>query len=120
MPVLPPRVSGPDWMVRGHSFAHDTRCAAVGNLLMSSPISARITCATFGPDAGDLVEAIHSAKRGVGHGVGRRAGGQAAGVRVDGLGVGHRRQQLIDAGRQGVDLGGQASIWSSSIRASSA
>jgi len=28
-------------------------------------------------------------------------------VRVDGLGVGHRRQQLIDAGPQGVDLGGQ-------------
>ena len=59
------------------------------------------------PDAGDLVEAIHSAKCGVGHGVGRRAGGRAAGVRVDGLGVGHRRQQLIDAGPQGVDLGGQ-------------
>ena len=42
----------PDWMVRGDSFAHDTRWPAVGNLLMSRPISARITCAPPGPIPG--------------------------------------------------------------------
>ena len=30
LPVLPPRLRAPDWMVRGHSFAHDTRCAGGG------------------------------------------------------------------------------------------
>ena len=25
LPVFPPRCTGPDWMVRGHRFAHDTR-----------------------------------------------------------------------------------------------
>jgi hypothetical protein len=31
-------VRGPDWRARGHSPAHDTRWAAVGNLFMSRPI----------------------------------------------------------------------------------
>ena len=33
-------VRGPDWMVWGDSFAHDTRCAGVGNWAISRPISA--------------------------------------------------------------------------------
>ena len=38
MPALPERFFAPDWMVRGHSFAHDTRWLGVGNLVMSRPI----------------------------------------------------------------------------------
>ena len=37
-------MTGPDWMVRGHSLAHDTRCCGVGKRLMSVPISARMSC----------------------------------------------------------------------------
>ena len=48
--------AGPDWMVRGQSFAQDTRWPAVGNRVMSSPISAMMTCAACGADPGDLVE----------------------------------------------------------------
>ena len=58
-------------------------------------------------DAGDLVEAVDGAECGVGHGVDRLAGGRVSGARVDGLGVGHRRQHLVDAGGEGVDLCGQ-------------
>lgn len=31
LPTPPERLPGPDWIVRGESVAHDTRCAAVGN-----------------------------------------------------------------------------------------
>ena len=89
LPVLPPRVSGPDWMVRGHSFAHDTRCAAVGNLLMSSPISARIDLRGVLPDAGDLVEAIDApSSAGSDRAVsvdGRSGSGAPSGRGLDGL-----------------------------------
>ena len=33
----------PDRIVRGHSFAQDTRCCAVANRVMSIPLSARMT-----------------------------------------------------------------------------
>lgn len=39
-PFFPARVRGPDWRAEGHSPAQDTRWAAVGNLLMSRPVSA--------------------------------------------------------------------------------
>ena len=45
LPVLPERLLAPDWMVRGDSLAHDTRCPAVGNRVMSRPISARMAWA---------------------------------------------------------------------------
>jgi len=51
-PVFPERFVAPDWMVRGDSFAQDTRWPAVGNLPISRPISARITCAPPGPIPG--------------------------------------------------------------------
>src|SRR5664279_5710519 len=52
LPVLPAVDLAPDWMVRGHSFAQETRCPAVGNRLMSSPTSAMMTCAMCGPTPG--------------------------------------------------------------------
>src|SRR5664280_2353948 len=52
LPVLPAVDLAPDWMVRGQSFAQETRCPAVGNRLMSSPISAMMTCAMCGPTPG--------------------------------------------------------------------
>jgi hypothetical protein len=45
LPGRPELLLGPDWMVRGDSFAQDTRCPAVGNRDMSRPTSARITWA---------------------------------------------------------------------------
>jgi len=39
-PFFPARVRGPDWRAEGHSPAHDTRWPAVGNRLMSRPVSA--------------------------------------------------------------------------------
>ena len=33
--------------MRGDSFAHETRCAGVGNWVMSRPISAMMTCAAY-------------------------------------------------------------------------
>lgn len=36
----PDLLFGPDWMVRGDSFAHDARCPAVGNRDMSRPAAA--------------------------------------------------------------------------------
>ena len=100
---LPPcrqRWIAPDWMVRGHSFAHETRCAAVGNRLMSSPISARMICAAPGPMPG-----ISSSRSIV---VDSRAPSDRwpRPVGVSGrrrLGF-HRGEQLLDAGGQGGDL----------------
>ena len=48
VPVLPPRCTGPGLDGAWTSFAHDTRCAGVGNLLMSTPISAMMGCADTG------------------------------------------------------------------------
>src|ERR1019366_3420943 len=45
LPVLPERFFGPDWMVRGDSFARGARGPAGGKTLMSRPFSARTTCA---------------------------------------------------------------------------
>ena len=42
----------PDTCSPGHTPAQEARCAAVGKTLMSTPISASITCATFGPTSG--------------------------------------------------------------------
>src|SRR4029453_15787392 len=39
-PFFPLRVRGPDWRADGHSPAHDTRWAAVGNRLISRPVPA--------------------------------------------------------------------------------
>jgi hypothetical protein len=47
LPVRPDLLLAPDWMVRGLSFAQDTRCPAVGNRLMSSPIAC--DCEKFRP-----------------------------------------------------------------------
>ncbi len=49
LPVRPARLTGPDWMVRGDSFAQDTRCPAVGNRVMSKPTSAMIAWAPDRP-----------------------------------------------------------------------
>src|ERR1039457_5484887 len=52
LPVLPERFFAPDWMVRGDSFARDTRCPGVGKTLISSPISARMAWAAWRPMPG--------------------------------------------------------------------
>ena len=39
-PFFPARVRGPDWRADGHSPAQETSRAAVGNLLISRPVSA--------------------------------------------------------------------------------
>ena len=110
MPVLPLRWIAPDWMGRGHSFAHDTRWAAVGNRLMSSPISARMICASPG-----LMPGISSSRSIVvdsrapcrrDRARRRRARWGPRGDRRRGLGF-HRGEQLVDAGGEGADLGGQ-------------
>ena len=68
-------------------------------------------CVVFA-DAGDLVEPLDRGEsRAFGQGVGSHAdrvtGGWAVAAGVDGLGLGHRRQQLFDAGGERVDLGGE-------------
>ena len=57
LPVLPPRWLAPDWMVRGDSFAQETRCPGVGNC---AHVQAEFGDDDLGGvlgDAGDLVEA---------------------------------------------------------------
>src|SRR5260370_19401 len=49
MPVRLVRFFAPDWMVRGLSLAHDTRCLGVGNRVMSSPTSPMTSWATSQP-----------------------------------------------------------------------
>ena len=120
---------GPDWMVRGHSFAQETRCSGVGKRLISSPISAMIICALCSPMPGSrrVARALgaqwgtvagrpgsHCRRRCQDrrrrcqdrHRARTRARAGVAGI--DGPSrVGHRRQQLLDAGGQRVDLGGE-------------
>jgi hypothetical protein len=43
LPVRPAWVRTPDWMVRGLSLAHDTRCPGMAKTHMVRPISAMIT-----------------------------------------------------------------------------
>lgn len=54
-PAGPAVFFAPDWMVRGHSFAQETRCSGVGRRLMSAPISA-LRCG--GSDAGNGIETL--------------------------------------------------------------
>jgi hypothetical protein len=46
-PFLLARARVPDWRADGHSPAQDTRCPAVGNLVMSRPASAMMARARF-------------------------------------------------------------------------
>jgi hypothetical protein len=46
-------------MVRGHSFAHDTRCPGVGKPGHVQPYFGEDDLRTMWPDAGDLIEASH-------------------------------------------------------------
>ena len=50
--VLPERCRPADSLLPGHKPAHDARCAAVGNRLMSTPISEMTTCAERSPIPG--------------------------------------------------------------------
>ena len=70
-------------------------------------------------DAGNLVESLDRGRLPGAVGCGVRAAGR---VRLVGVGLGfHRGEQFVDADGQGGDLGVlNASIWSSSIRVSSA
>jgi hypothetical protein len=47
-PFFPARVRGPDWRAEGHSPAQDTRWPAVGNRVMSRPVSAMMARARPG------------------------------------------------------------------------
>src|SRR5690348_10350129 len=47
-PFFPARVRGPDWRADGHSPAHETRWAAVGNRDISRPVSAMMARARSG------------------------------------------------------------------------
>src|ERR1039457_2708686 len=49
LPVRPGWLLAPDWIVRGDSFAQDTRRPGVGKTAMFSPISAMITWAAGAP-----------------------------------------------------------------------
>lgn len=51
-PAGPDVFFAPDWIVRGHNLAHETRCSGVGKRLISAPISARMICAVAGPMPG--------------------------------------------------------------------
>jgi hypothetical protein len=88
LPVSPERLLAPDWMVRGDSFAQGTRCPAVGNLLISRPVPARVTCAP-------ACEMPGISSRG------------ARAVGVDAAGGGHRADQLPGPAGEDVDLGGE-------------
>ena len=96
MPVRPLLCRGPDWIVRGASFAQDTRWAGVGNWAMSSPISAMMTWAARDPMPGT------SSRRSMAEG--------GPGVISTGLGVhgplvsGQLFDELVHAGRDPVDL----------------
>ena len=130
MPVLPARVTGPDWMVRGHSLAHDTKCSGAreaGHVHSDlGQDGLRVVCA----DAGDLVEPLDGAQDAVGPGGGVDpdricAGGAGCGIGIGtavrtGAGlvvaggvidersvVGQRGDQCLDARREGVDLSGE-------------
>ncbi len=111
MPVLPPRVSGPDWMVRGQ-FRPRHQVRGGGEAAHVQPdLGDDHLCVVFA-DSGDLVEPLDRGEsRAFGQGVGSHAdrvtGGWAVAAGVDGLGLGHRRQQLFDAGGERVDLGGE-------------
>jgi hypothetical protein len=102
-------------MVRGHSFAHDTRCPRVGKPGHVQPYFGEDDLRTMWPDAGDLIEASHRRQQ---RGLGAPSrqvgvdGDQAAvgGVAVAGFGglrVGHGGQQLFDAGGEDGDLHGE-------------
>ena len=119
---------GPDWMVRGHSFAQETRCSGVGKGHVEADFGDdRVRGALA--DARDLIESLDDAWRAVGHCGGIDPGRIAvAGVRIAAAGVrigidartraragvavidgpsrvGQLGDQLLDARGQGVDLG---------------
>ena len=60
--VFPDRRLPADWSLPGHCPAHDARCWAVGNTLMSRPISAITFCAVPFTDPGDRAQQRHRAR----------------------------------------------------------
>ena len=104
LPGLAGRLLGPDWIVRGESFAQETRWPGVGNWAMSRPSSAMSTWAVRMPMPGDLVEPLDGWQRGVSG----SPGGQPGSVADGRLGGGDLRDQLVDAERERVDVRGQA------------
>ena len=67
-------VLGPDWMVRGHSLAQDTRCAGGGELGHVQPDLGDDDLRGVLADAGDLVEAFDDRHASGSPGHGRRRG----------------------------------------------
>ena len=57
--VVPERRLPADWSLPGHCPAQEARCPAVGNTLMSVPISAIIVSAVRCCDAGDRAQQLH-------------------------------------------------------------
>ena len=119
-------------MVRGHSFAHDTKCSGAREAGYVHSDLGQDGLRVVHPDTRDLVEPLDGAQDAVGPGGGvdpdricaagagcgigigiavrTRAGAGlvvAGGVIDDRSVVGQRGDQCLDARREGVDLGGE-------------